>query len=76
VTIHPPIDDYVVTLGIDYADGKQPTRVIYEMWRGDPQECIDLMHRMSTPSNDKRSIEHWWMQLGPAQAWEEFARSP
>ena len=54
----------MVTLGIDYGDGKQPGRVIYELCRGDPHECLALMYRISTPSNDRRTIDNWWMQLG------------
>jgi hypothetical protein len=66
---------HVVTLGIDYADGLQPGRVIHELCRGDPNECMALMYRVSTPSDDRRPIEHWWMQFGPIPDWENFANS-
>ena len=71
----PHVGSHVVTLGIDYGDGKEPGRVIYELCRGDPDECLELMYRISTPSNDRRTIDHWWMQLGDADAWENFVRS-
>ena len=66
----------MVTLGVDFADGKQPGRIIYELFRGEPEECIALMHRIGTPSNDRRSIDHWWMQLGDVATWEEFVNTP
>jgi len=67
--------EYVVTLGVDYADNRAPTRIIYELFRGDPDECMQLMYRVSTPSDDRRSITHWWMQYGPAVDWEAFISS-
>jgi hypothetical protein len=69
---HRPTGEYVVTLGVDFADG---TRVIYEIFRGEPKECMALMHRVSTPSHDSRSIDHWWLQYGEACAWEAFVES-
>jgi hypothetical protein len=67
--------EFVVTLGIDFADGKEPARILVELFRGDAAECMELMFRVSTPSHDRRSIEHWWMQYGPAVDWEAFART-
>jgi hypothetical protein len=67
--------EFVVTLGIDFADGRDPARVIHELFRGEPEECMALMFRVSTPSHDSRTIEHWWMQFGPAVDWENFAIS-
>jgi hypothetical protein len=70
-----PIEPHVVTLGVDFADGRLPVRVIYEIFRGDPGECKHLMGRVTCPSHDKRPIEHWWLQSGLASAWEDFVRS-
>jgi hypothetical protein len=69
---HRPSGEFVVTLGVDFADDKVPTRIIYELFRGNPEECMALMHRIATPSHDGRSIEHWWLQYGEACAWEAF----
>ena len=67
-----PVEDYVVTLGIDFADDKLPGRVIHELCRGDPDQCMAVMRRLSTPSDDRRPIEHWWLQFGPVVDWENF----
>jgi hypothetical protein len=72
---HRPTGEYVVTLGIDFADDKIPSRVIYELFRGEPKECMAFMYRISTPSHDGRSIEHWWLQYGLAFDWEAFVSS-
>jgi hypothetical protein len=65
-------DEYVVTLGVQYADGKSPIRVICELYRGDSDECIDLMRRVSQPSHDQRCIDNWWVQFGRTADWERF----
>ena len=77
VTEIKPIDENecVVTLGIDFADGKQPGRVIHELYRGTHSECLALIHQVAPPSHDGRAIDHWWLQSGLASAWEEFVRS-
>ena len=62
---------YVVTLGIEYADGM---RAIYELFRGESYECVELMYRVSQPSHDQRSIESWWMQCGRLDAWVDFVQ--
>jgi hypothetical protein len=63
---------YVVTLGIDYDDGES---VIHELCRGDPHDCVAVMHRVSTPSHDTRTISHWWLQFGTARDWEAYIHS-
>lgn len=65
-------EDFVLTLGIDYGDGQSPHRIVYEIIRGDQDICMAVMHRIATPSNDKRTIENWWLQLGPTCDWESF----
>ena len=72
---HQPTGEYVVTLGIDFADTRGPSRIIYELYRGDENDCLALMHRISQPSDDRRSICHWWLTFGPAVEWEAFALS-
>jgi hypothetical protein len=68
-------DEYVVTLGMDFADNEQPARIIHELHRGDPRECLALMRRVSMPSHDKRVIAHWWLQCGRLADWEAFVLS-
>ncbi len=69
-----PNEDFVVTLGVDFADDAVPKRCVYELFRGEQDDCMALMFRIATPSNDRRTIGNWWLQLGPTSDWETFLR--
>ena len=68
-------EPYVVTIGLDFADDRQPARVIHELFRGDPCDCVALMHRVSMPSHDHRTVANWWLQCGRVRDWEDFVAS-
>ena len=64
-------EPYVLTLGIGFDDGKKPEQIIHELYRGKPSDCFRIMSRVTTPSHDRRSITHWWMQCGRVCDWEK-----
>jgi hypothetical protein len=68
-------ETYVVTVGVGFADGKQPECMIHEIFRGDHDACVAVMNHVSTPSHDKRDIASWWMQFSKADDWEAYVRS-
>ena len=75
LSLSEPNEDFVLTLGVDFGDGRLPHRCVYELYRGEEYDCLALMFRIGTPSNDRRTIENWWLQLGPTCDWESFLRS-
>ena len=61
---HEPMQPYVLMLGIGFDDGKKPTAMLHELYRGKSSDCLKFMSRVTTPSHDCRSISNWWMQCG------------
>lgn len=71
---HPHVESHVVTVGMDFADGKAPWRMIYEVFRGDHRECLNVTAHMPEVSHDQRTIQFSWVGYSTIDAWEDFLK--
>lgn len=65
-------ESHVVTMEVNFSDGRVPVHIITELFRGSAEECYEMCVRIPGCSHDQRHIQYTWLQVGPLAEWEEF----
>lgn len=69
-------ETHVVTIGVQFEDGKNPAGFTCEVYRGDAEQCWRFMAAMgATASHDQRVITQTHIHCGTIEAWETWLRT-
>ena len=68
------IETHVVTVGLEFADGRQPPGFTCEVIRGTEDECKRILGRMASVSHDHRPVLQACITCGTIEEWERYVQ--
>jgi hypothetical protein len=69
------METHVVTIGLEFCDGRHPPSFTCELFRGEEQECRELCAVIPGASHDTRAIFRSHVRCDTIQCWQDFVRS-
>ena len=68
-------ESHVVTIGLEFCDGREPAGFTCEVYRGDEVECRVLRAAISGCSHDQRRISDTLVRCDTIKDWEAFVHA-
>jgi hypothetical protein len=66
------METHVVTISVEFHDGRLPPAFSCELWRGNEDECRRLVTMISGCSHDHRQVAASAVRCGTIADWEEW----